>query len=635
MDIVSHCLLGLGKGIVYILSTIICKVCIPKDAAIINSLIQEAHDSQGHPSAERTLANLSKTFWWPRMRKTVNQYCKQCATCQRIKARTTKVPGYLMPLPKPSRPWDTMSMDFISGLPLADGYDSIATFVDTFTKQAHFVPCSSKINAEELSRIYFKSIFKHHGLSRCIISDRDPLFTSVFWRDLMRQLRTKLNMSSAYHPQTDGQTERTHRTIEQILRGFIHAQHHDWLHVLPLAEFCYNNSVHSATKFSPFEALYGFNPISPPDLIASPPSPINIAQRIRDIHDLIVEELKIADVYMKHDTANRSDPKIVFKEGERVWLSTEHLRLHNQPSKKFQQKYIGPYLITSKISDAAYELELPSTMQCHNVFHISKLRSLFQRISKYAVGAVLLQKDEQGHLQPCAYYSKVFQSNQTHYPAYQQELLGIVLAIQEWRHYIEGAKKITCITDHATLRHLLSTENVNALTARRIALWSNIISPFIGSNDSGEPTFEILYRKGTENDSDALSRRPDLHHEIVKYEDLVQEKDLEIGNEFFSSMYHMQVDKDFVQQIVSSYPLDPAYGGTSIPRGTQLNDNDGLYYFGDKVCIPKNPSIINQLMYEAHSAQGHPSYERTLANLSKSFWWPRMAKNSKVILQTM
>jgi hypothetical protein len=117
-----------------------------------------------------------------------------------------------------------MSMDFISGLPLADGYDSIATFVDTFTKQAHFVPCTSKINAEELSRLYFNNVFKYHGLSRCIISDRDPLFTSTtFWKDLMRQLRTKLNMSSAYHPQTDGQTERTHRTIEQILRGFVHA----------------------------------------------------------------------------------------------------------------------------------------------------------------------------------------------------------------------------------------------------------------------------------------------------------------------------------------------------------------------------------------------------------------------------
>jgi transposase InsO family protein len=350
------------------------KVCIPNDKSLINSLIREAHDAQGHPSMERTLANLSKTFWWPRMSKTVKHYCKLCATCQRIKARTTKPPGTLYPLPKASRPWDTMSMDFISGLPIADGYDSIATFVDTFTKQAHFVPCTSKINAEELSRIYFNHIFKLHGLSRCIISDRDPLFTSIFWKDLMRQLRTKLNMSSAYHPQTDGQTERTHRTIEQILRGFVHAQHHDWLHALPLAEFCYNNSVHSATKFSPFEALYGFNPLTPPDLIASSNTTTNIAQRIRDIHELIAEELKNSDVYMQHDAAKKSNAAITFNEGDKVWLSTEHLKLHNQPSRKFQQRYIGPYSIISKISEVAYEIDLPNTMNCHNVFHISKLR---------------------------------------------------------------------------------------------------------------------------------------------------------------------------------------------------------------------------------------------------------------------
>jgi hypothetical protein len=265
-------------------------------------------------------------------------------------------------------------MDFISGLPLADGYDSIATFVDTFTKQAHFVPCSSKINAEDFSRLYFNNAFKYHGLYRCIISDRDPLFTSTFWKDLMRQLRTKLNMSSAYHPQTDGQTERTHRTIKQILRGFVHNQHNDWLHALPLAEFCYNNSVHSSTKFSPFEALYGFNPLSPPDLITASPTNANILQRIRYIHDLISEELRNTNIYMQHDAANRSNKTLAFAEGDKVWLSTEHLRLHNQPSKKFQQRYIGPYVIVSKIYDAAYELDLPTTMQCHNVFHISKLR---------------------------------------------------------------------------------------------------------------------------------------------------------------------------------------------------------------------------------------------------------------------
>jgi hypothetical protein len=147
------------------------KVCIPNNKSLINSLIQEAHDAQGHPSMERTLANLSKTFWWPRMSKTVKQYCKLCATCQRIKARTSKPPGSLYPLPKSTRPWETMSMDFKSGLrvPIADGYDYIARFVDTFTKHAHFVPCTSKTNAEELSRIYFNCILRIHGLSQCII----------------------------------------------------------------------------------------------------------------------------------------------------------------------------------------------------------------------------------------------------------------------------------------------------------------------------------------------------------------------------------------------------------------------------------------------------------------------------------
>jgi hypothetical protein len=152
-------------------------------------------------------------------------------------------------------------------------------------------------------------------------------------------------MPSAYHPQTDVQTERTHRTIEQILRGFVHAQHNDWLHALPLAKFCYNSSVHSFTKFSPFEALYGLNPLSHPDLIIATPTNANILQRIEDIHDLISEELKKTDIYMQHDAANKSNKAITFNEGDKVWLSIEHLKLHNQPSKKFQQRYIGPYTI--------------------------------------------------------------------------------------------------------------------------------------------------------------------------------------------------------------------------------------------------------------------------------------------------
>ena len=351
------------------------KLCIPNDMSIKNMLMQEYHDTQGHLSHESTLRRIQKMFWWPRMAKEVKQYCRKCPTCERIKARTTKPYGKLSPLPKPTRPWDTISMDFITGLPLVDGYDAIATFVDTYTKQAHFIPCTIKIDAPQFARLYFSNIFRLHGLSRCIISDRDPRFTSTFWKELMKHLRTKLNMSTAYHPQTDGQTERTHRTIEQILRGFIHAQHDDWLHALPLAEFCYNNNVHSSTGFSPFEAIHGYNPLTPPDLISAPNSQAsNQVQRIHDIHELISEQLKIADEYMKHDTKNRANSSADFKENQMVWLSTENLVLRNQPSKKFKQRFIGPYKIINKISSAAYELLLPESMACHNVFHISKLR---------------------------------------------------------------------------------------------------------------------------------------------------------------------------------------------------------------------------------------------------------------------
>ena len=265
------------------------KVCIPNDATLREKIMQEYHDAQGHPDARRTQSAIMRTFWWPKMAQNIKRHCNKCATCKRIKSRTSKPLGKLDPLPKATRPWDTMSMDFITGLPIVEGYDAIATFVDTFTKQSHFIPCSSKINAEQFARLYFENVFRHHGLSRCIISDRDPLFTSSFWKTLMQQLKTRLNMSSAYHPQTDGQTERTHRTIEQNLRGFIHAQHDDWLHVLPLAEFCYNNSVHSATKYSPFEALYGINPLTPPDLLVGPSKPAVQVQQIHEIHEAIAD----------------------------------------------------------------------------------------------------------------------------------------------------------------------------------------------------------------------------------------------------------------------------------------------------------------------------------------------------------
>jgi hypothetical protein len=265
-------------------------------------------------------------------------------------------------------------MDFITNLPEINGYDAIVTFVDLFTKQAHFIPCTMKMNAQQLAKIYMREIYRLHGLSRSIICDRDPRFTSTFWKSLFAQLQTKLNISSAYHPQTDGQTERTHRTIEQILRSFVQKQHSDWFDYLSLAEFSYNNSRHTSTMFTPFEALHGFTPITPPALILPHNvTPTNWIERINDIHTFILEQLKTSKILQSH-YANRNRIHKQLNVGDKVMLDTMNLYIRNQPTYKFKQRYVGPYRIVKVISPTSYELQLPGTINIHPVFHISKLK---------------------------------------------------------------------------------------------------------------------------------------------------------------------------------------------------------------------------------------------------------------------
>ena len=240
--------------------------------------------------------------------------------------------------------------------------------------------------------------------------------------------------------------------------------------------------------------------------------------------------------------------------------------------------------------------------------------------SKYAIGAVLLQKDDEGDIHPCAFYTKVLQSNQTHYPTYQQELLGIVCAVQTWRCYIEGSKKITCITDHATLRHLTDTKNLTALTQRRFNLWADILQPYIATNpDTNEQCLEIVYRKGSDNDADALSRRPDLHYAAAKCDEFVNETDLEVANEFFSGMCHLQLDSQLLHKIKSGYLTDAKYSGHRIPNGVIYDDTDGLYWMADKICIPNDPELKNLILHEYHDALGHPDPNRTKLNVQRMF----------------
>jgi hypothetical protein len=192
------------------------KICLPNDISLRNLILTENHSNAGYPDLNRALLNVSKMFWWPLIRKTViTHYCKTCATCQRIMIRTTKPLGSLLPLPKATRHWEIISMDFVIGLPIVDGFDCITTFDDSFTKQAHSIPCSIHISAPKLARLFLDNINRHHGLCHTTISDRDPKFISTFWQTFFKSMQTKLIFSCSYHPQNESLTEPTHIRMEQ------------------------------------------------------------------------------------------------------------------------------------------------------------------------------------------------------------------------------------------------------------------------------------------------------------------------------------------------------------------------------------------------------------------------------------
>jgi hypothetical protein len=171
-----------------------------------------------------------------------------------------KPPDLLEPLPIPDQAWDTVSLDFIEGLPPSDRYNAILVIIDKFTKYAHFIPVHHPFTAFQIAKIFLDSVYKLHGLPKAIISDRDRVFTSTVWQELFKLTDTKLLMSSSYHPQTDGQTERLNQCLEEFMRCIVHSCPKQWSKWLPVAEFWYNTTHHTALGKSSFQVLYGYSP---------------------------------------------------------------------------------------------------------------------------------------------------------------------------------------------------------------------------------------------------------------------------------------------------------------------------------------------------------------------------------------
>ncbi|KAL0546152.1 hypothetical protein IC582_016058 [Cucumis melo] len=236
------------------------RLCVPSDSAIKTELLSEAHSSpfSMHPGSTKMYQDLKRVYWWRNMKREVAEFVSRCLVCQQVKAPRQKPAGLLQPLSIPEWKWENMSMDFITGLPRTlRGFTVIWVVVDRLTKSAHFVPGKSTYTASKWAQLYMSEIVRLHGVPVSIVSDRDARFTSKFWKGLQTAMGTRLDFTTAFHPQTDGQTERLNQILEDMLRACALEFPGSWDSHLHLIEFAYNNSYQATIGMAPFEALYG------------------------------------------------------------------------------------------------------------------------------------------------------------------------------------------------------------------------------------------------------------------------------------------------------------------------------------------------------------------------------------------
>jgi hypothetical protein len=315
---------------------------------------------------------VAKYHWWPNLATEVQNYIKGCAECQRHKINTQARKAPLSPITpvQEALPFQTIALDFIVKLPISNGYDSILTITDhDCSKAAIFIPCKETINAEGVAELYLRYVFPRYGLPTKIISDRDPRFTSKFMKELLHLIGATTNTSTAYHPRTDGQSERSNQFLGQFLRPWVNAQQDNWEPYLPIAEFAHNAWRNETTRQTPFSILMGYEPKAD---ISNVPTSIPMLELRREVWKRAREDAHKFILQAQARWAQSKKEGRTFKEGDQVWLEGRNLHL-DQPSAKLAPKRHGPFIIKRVLSPITYQLTLPHQWKIHDVFHVDLL----------------------------------------------------------------------------------------------------------------------------------------------------------------------------------------------------------------------------------------------------------------------
>jgi hypothetical protein len=358
------------------------RVWVPLTGDLRDLILNESHKSRLsiHPGCTKMYSDLKLLYWWPSLKIDVAKCVETCHICAQVKAEHQKPYGYLKQLKIPEWKWDHITMDFVTKLPKTQkGNDMIWVIVDRLTKSAHFLATCETASLTKLAQLYINEIVSRHGMPLTIVSDRDPRFASQFWQSLQQSLGTRVNLSTAYHPQTDGQSERTIQTLEDMLRACTLEYGGAWDSHLPLIEFAYNNSFHSSIGMAPYEMLYGRKCRTPAcwleageKLYAGPEIVKITADKVKIARDRLQAARDRQRMY-----ANPKRRPVTFHVGERVYLKVSPWKgvIRFGKRGKLAPRFIGPFRIREVVNDQAVALDLPDELSgIHDTFNVCYLR---------------------------------------------------------------------------------------------------------------------------------------------------------------------------------------------------------------------------------------------------------------------